>query len=961
VKTAAAFTKALAVAGFVDSGEKAVWRDHNLERADAALWSRAVKAGERVTIPGHTLDYVIMVKPAVMGGALESGFANPPLSARLRAYWWWLNGNVTREAITKDLEWMKRIGMGGGLVFDAGGASQQGHDEVPRGPRFGSPEWRGLFQHTLREAGRLGLEISLNIQSGWNLGGPMVTPDKAAKIVAWSQMTAHGPSNLVARLPTPQAAKEYYRDTFVLAYREKASPAVYKPIRKLAEKSAYHELGGSAADCSPLLEDDPATPGEEDVPVKDVFDLTDKLDQDGTLRWTVPDGEWEVLRFGYTGNGARVSTCSGGWYGLVLDYLDADALRWYWHEVIDPIIADAGPLAGNVWKMVQTDSWELGGVNWTATFPVEFRKRRGYDLRPWLPVLAGRIVESRDASNRFLNDFRRTIADCIADNHYGTMAALAREHGMGIQPESAGPHTAPLDGLMCYGRSEWPMSEFWVPSPHRPSDKARFFVKQAASAAHIYGKPVVCAEGFTSIGPHWNDVLWSSQKPSFDHEACAGLNLVFWHAFTCSPKEMGLPGQEYFAGTHFNPQITWANQAHAFVSYLNRCQFMLQQGRFVADVLYYYGDHVPNLARLKQDDPAKILPEYDYDVINQEVLLQASVKDGRVTLPSGMSYRVLALPNLKVMSLDVARKLRDLATAGATIVGPKPERCTGRQEDAELNRLADELWGTGKITTRTAREAVGVPPDVTGIPDWIHRSTGDAEIYFVCNQQAQPASHEISFRVTGKQPELWDAVAGTRRDAAAFTQKDGRTSVLLEFPAYGSMFVVFKKGIQNSESRIQNAAGTNVLKFKRVQELTGPWDVTFGKQKLTFDKLVDWTTRPEVCAFSGTATYRKVFDAPKTSGPLFLDLGDLSMLAEVRLNGKNLGVVWCLPWRVEITEAVKAAGNVLEMDVVNGWWNQLVGDPKKERMQTNIRLQPNAKPQASGLFGPVQILKAGTP
>ena len=892
---------------------------------------------------------------------LEQGFARPPISTRLRAYWWWLNGNVTKDSITKDLQWMKAIGMGGGLVFDAGGATQGGHAPVPAGPLYGSPAWRELFKHALREGDRLGLEIGLNLQSGWNLGGPMVTPDKAAKVIAWSQFQVQSPKTLSVVLPKPKARENFYRDSFVLAYRLKPGASTTeshlhtRPIRQLAQKSAYHELGGSATDCSPLLEDDPATPGEEDLHAKDVLDLSDKLDKDGTLRWNVPDGAWTILRFGYTNNGARISTSSGAWSGLVLDYLDAGAFRWYWHEVIDPIIADARPWCGTVWKMVQTDSWELGGVNWTATFPAEFRNRRGYDIRPWLPVIAGRIVESRDASNRFLADFRRTIADCVADNHYATMATLAHQHGLGIQPESAGPHTAPLDGLKCYGRSDWPMSEFWVPSPHRPTDEARFFVKQASSAAHIYGKTIVCAEGFTSIGPQWNDIVWSSQKPSFDHEACAGLNLVFWHAFTCSPREMGLPGQEYFAGTHFNPQITWANQAHAFVAYLDRCQFLLQQGQFVGDVLYYYGNHVPNIARLKKDDPAKVLPQYDYDVVNEEVLLQATVQDGRVTLPSGMSYRVLVLPNLKAMSLEVARKLRDLTAAGATIVGPKPERTTGRQDDAELKRIAGELWDSGRIAPRTAREAVGVAPDVEGIPDWVHRRSGAADIYFVCNQQGRPARHEIRFRVAGKQPELWDAVSGEHRDAAAFTQQDGRTMVPLEFPAYGSMFVIFRR------AATADGRGRNSLLLASVAELTGSWEVTYGKQKLTFDKLIDWTTRPELRSFSGTATYRKTFDAPNASGRLFLDLGSLSMLAEVRLNGKNLGVTWTPPFRVEITDSVKATGNALEVAVVNGWWNQLVGDPQHRHTQTNIRLKAGDRPQESGLLGPVRILAEERP
>ena len=165
------------------------------------------------------------------------------------------------------------------------------------------------------------------------------------------------------------------------------------------------------------------------------------------------------------------------------------------------------------------------------------------------------------------------------------------------------------------------MGKFWVPSPHRPKSVNRFYVKQASSVAHIYGKKYVAAEAFTSIGPHWNDVLWQAQKPSMDHEFCSGLNMIFFHTFTCSPKEMGIPGQEYFAGPHANPQVTWWEYSGTFIDYINRCHFMVQQGKFIADVLYYYGDHVPNVARLKEDDPAKVLPGYDYD-ITDEVILQ---------------------------------------------------------------------------------------------------------------------------------------------------------------------------------------------------------------------------------------------------------------------------------------------------------------------------------------------------
>jgi hypothetical protein len=823
-------------------------------------------------------------------------------------------------------------------------------------------------------------------------------------------------------LPAPNVRNNYYRDLFVVAYKLKpGAPAVVpaaggpaqphkesakdhaaaatppdlsraKPIQHLSEKSAYAELGFSASDCTPLLFDIPATPGEEDVAAADVVNLADELAAaagaaDGAsanppgplnLRWDAPAGDWAVIRFGCTNNGARVSTASGDWQGMVLDYADADALRWYWHEVIDPIIADVGPLTGKSWTMVQTDSWELGGVNWTPKLRDEFKRRRGYDPLPWLPVIAGRIVDSRDASNRFLTDLRRTIADCIADNHYGTMAELAHAHGLGIQPESAGPHTAPLDGLKCYGKSDWPMSEFWVYSPHRPTDEGRFFVKQAASAAHVYGKPIVCAEGFTSIGPQWNDILWSSQKPSFDHEACAGLNLVFWHAFTCSPAEDGLPGNEYFAGTHFDPQITWSKQAPAFVAYLNRCQSLLQLGHFDADVLYYYGNHVPNIARLKKDDPARILPQYDYDVINEEVLLTtATAPDGRITLPSGMSYRVLKLPDAPVLSLEAARKVRDLAAAGATIVGPRPTRATGRQDDAELLNIAGEAWDSGRITPRSARDALAglhVAPDVAGFPDWIHRTAGAAEIYFLSNQANEPFHGDVTFRVAGKQPELWDAVTAARRDAGAFHQADGGlTTVPLDLPPYGSLFVIFRKPAA-ATAAATDGHGTNTIATTPIGELSGPWTVSFdprwgGPASATFEALTDWTKRdePGICHYSGTATYRKTFDAPRTepnaAGPrIWLDLGDLSMLAAVRLNGRDLGVVWAPPFRVDVTDALKPTGNELEIDVVNGWYNRLLHDltlPENQRLlKTNIRLPKTAKPTPSGLYGPVRLLRS---
>lgn len=930
--------------------------------------------------------------------ALEAGFADPPQEARVRAYWWWLSGNVTRGAITRDLEWMKRTGLGGALIFDAGGGFEQGgHATVPEGPRFGSPAWRTLLRHALGEADRLGLEMSLSPQSGWNLGGPPVRPEDASKQVVWAEVRAEGPAEFDRLLPVPAHSEGFYRDIAVLAYRRNEAGS-RTPIRQLEFKSGTREMGGSAPNGGVLLTDVAPGPGEPDARAADVVDLRAQLDPTGRLRWQVPAGSWRILRLGYTNNGAHVSTSSGQWQGLVLDYLDPEAVRRYWRENVEPMLDELTPAERRALRYIQTDSWELGGVNWTANFAAEFRTRRGYDLTPYLPVIAGAIIESREASNRFLNDLRKTIGDCVADNHYGTLATLAHARGLGIHPESGGPHGGPFEALKCLGRNDIPMTEFWVPSPHRPNPDNRFFVKQAACAAHIYGKRLVAAEGFTSIGPQWNDLLWQSQKPSFDHEACSGLNRVFWHTVTCSPPEMGQPGQEYFAGTHFNPNVTWARQAPAFVSYLNRCQFLLQQGQPVADALYYYGDHVPNFVRLKEDDPAHVLPGFDYDVCNEEVLLtRLSVRDGRLVLPEGVAYRLLVLPERDVMSLEAARSIHRLVQAGATVIGPRPRKTSSLRDyprgDAELNALADDLWadcdgktvrehrfGQGRViwgkTARQVLKADGVPADfdypratADRVVDFIHRTDPRAEIYFVANQDERPAAFEAAFRVSGRQPELWDPLTGALRDAGTFRQAEGRTTLPLELAPYGSIFVLFRRPIA-ADAAGSGSGSRNFPQYASEQALTGPWTVAFdpkwgGPPTATFPELKDWTARPEpgIRYYSGTATYRTTFDLPaalRGAGQrLALDLGSVRNIAEVRLNGKPLGTLWAPPFRVPISEAVQAEGNVLEVAVTNTWYNRLAGDarlPEAERLtRTNIRLKPGAEPEPSGLLGPVRI------
>ena len=608
-------------------------------------------------------------------------------------------------------------------------------------------------------------------------------------------------------------------------------------------------------------------------------------------------------------------------------------------------------------------------------------------------MLAGRIVNSRAESDRFLFDYRQTLGDLAIDNHYKLFRDNAHKHGIGIHPESGGPHAVPIDAQRCLGWDDAPMSEFWAWSwTHRIGDANRFFVKQPASAAHTYGHKFVFAEGFTTIGPNWQEKIRDNLKPAFDKALCEGLNVLVWHAFVCSPAETGLPGQQYFAGTHLNPKVTWWEKSAPFFSYIDRCQFLLQQGHFSADVLYYYGDHVPNFTQFKRTDPAHCQPGYDYDVITAEALIErASVKDGKIFLPDGINYRVLVLPDRDQIALPVLKKIAELVKAGATVIGPKPARGETLENfagtDAGVQEIADELWSgnTGKgrvIAGKTAREvllAEGVAPDCevhasSGDFDYIHRTDESAEIFFIANRTNFAANATVAFRAPGKVPELWNAVTGERQFAPAYTEKDGRVFVPLEFSPCGSWFVVFRE----AASAHPATAKSNAPELQPLQEISGAWTVHFdpkwgGPETAQFDSLVSWPTRPEpgIKFYSGTAVYEKVFIVDNSkfktkNSKLFLDLGDVREIAEVKVNGQSCGTVWCPPWRVDVTDAVKNGDNQLQIEVVNFWPNRIIGDaslPKEQRLtQTNIRKLTAQTPlEPAGLLGPVQLLEAPAP
>jgi hypothetical protein len=932
---------------------------------------------------------------ATAADELASGFRNPPNTARPWVWWFWLNNNVSPESITRDLEQLKAKGVGGVTVYSL--AALRG--PVPAGPAFMSPQWRELFRHAVREADRLGLGVSLIGCSGWNAGGPWMTPADACKKYVQSTLTVKGPRKFAKKLPQPPTLERYW-DVDVQAF---PTPPPSQPDaarqRLLIVKSAQDSAGELPPTPirrlheTPLAELPPAAKPSV-IDAAQVIDLTARLAPDGTLTWDVPKGQWTILRTGCTLNGTRTQCGAPGDDGWDADPLRAAAIEDHFKHTTEVLARDVGGLAGKTFRSVQIDSWEINIPNWSQTFLADFRRFRGYDPRPYLATLAGHIVGSDEITDRFLHDYRRTLADCVAENYFGRFTTLANAQKLLNQSEAAGPcypKTMPFDALKNLGRCDIPMGEFWNEGSWGVNGPI-INGKQTAAAAHLYGKRLAAAEAFTSF-MQWMESP-ASLKLTADRAFCEGFNWLFIFS-TATREGDGIPGLEFHAGTHFNRKVTWWEQAKPFTDYLGRCSYLLQQGLFVADVCYYNGDGAPNLIEQKHVDPS-LGPGYDYDVCNAEVLLtRMSVHDGRIVLPDGMSYRLLVLPDRAAMPLEVLKKFRELVAAGATIVGPKPHRDTGLRDyprcDDEIRRLAAELWGNcdGKTVTehrfgkgrviwgkplREVLTAGSVPPDFefTGSPDasldYIHRKTDDVEMYFIVNRNGREEPLTCAFRVDGRQPEFWDPVTGEMRNAESYTIANGRTIVPLRLASYGSVFVVFR-----SPASATQKAGRNYPALKRLQELNGPWTVQFdpkrgGPGAVQFDQLVSWPTRPEdgVKFYSGTARYQKTFDlAQPLRGEgtrVYLDLGAVRDVAEVRLNGKSLGTLWTAPWQIDVTDAIKPTSNSLEIAVTNLWPNRLIGDaglpPEKRTTRTNIAFGSDQPLLESGLLGPLRILEA---
>lgn len=719
-----------------------------------------------------------------------------------------------------------------------------------------------------------------------------------------------------------------------------------------------------------------------------VIDLTGKMKPDGRLDWTPPPGQWTVLRLGYSLVGKENHPAPVEATGLEVDKLNAAHVREYLQHYFDLYAGAVGPeLFGKrgIQQMV-IDSTEVGQQNWTEHLVADFKRLRGYDPTPFLPALTGAAVSSPTVSDKFLWDFRRTVEELLATNHYGEIAKMARERGLETHGEALEIYRPTFGDDMEIRRwLDVPMAAMWT------YDTAKFpamltyeaDILGAASVAHIYGQNIVAAESLTSDLQPW---AWSpsSLKRYIDMEFVRGVNRVFIHTSVHQPIDKA-PGMTLFGyGQMFDRHESWAEMAKPWVDYMARASFMLQQGTFAADMAYFYGQEAPLTSLFGEKRVADVPDGYAFDFFNSDALEQLSVKDGTLVTKSGMAYRVLYLGGMsQYLTVAVLTKLKSLADEGAVIVGKRPLDTPSNADTPQaFKAAADAVFGVpGETAPRSvgkgqvfpsgvmadALAATGLKPDfaVSGTDAAVlhlHRRLVDGDVYFLNNRAGKAATFTATFRVAGKVPELWDAVTG-KSSPTSYAIRDGRTAVTLTMPAEGSVFVVFRKPAKKSSVTLP------ALKSTPVASITGAWTVSFqpgrgAPKAASLPSLAPWNenTDPGIKYFSGEGTYSKTFTMPgkRKNVRYMLDLGNVKELAEVTLNGKPVGGVWMHPYQLDITRALKPGKNLLRVKVANLWVNRLIGDAQpgvKEKISftTISTYRADAPLKPSGLIGPVVI------
>lgn len=927
---------------------------------------------------------------------LKTGFKNPQGTSRAKVYWWWLNGNMDTVRMKEELVAIKNAGLGGADIFEIGFRPD---GVMKAGPPFMGDESVRSIAFAIREATKLNLEIGLNLASSWNAGGSWITARHSAKSLYFSSTTASGGQSKI-QIPFPTVEKTDAKGKPRLIEFAADGKPVYR-----------HEVAVLAI---------PKKTGEK-LDTAKIINVSQFLNSErDELHWNVPDGEWEIQRFVCSSSGEQLKLPSPNSSGPIIDHFDSTATGFHFKYFIDRLKPLLGDFRKTALKNFYLASFEATGTVWTPTFAAAFKKLNGYDVVKFLPQLFNKDSFNKPEAENFKRDFDLTLSELMINNHYRKGKEIANKHGLALISESGGPgpplHNVPVEGIKALGSLDIPRGEFWI--NHSRWDETRdsidllMLVKEISAASHLYQRKITELEAFTSF-QNWQEGP-CDMRPIGDRAFAEGMSRAVIHGFTHNPTGTGFPGIGYYAGTHYNDKTTWWPKSKPFNDYLARISYILQETQFVADVLYYCGDRIPNFVSPKNTRFA-VGSGYDYEVINTEILLRdLTVKDGLLTLPYGACFKVLAIDEIQGKNPAVFVKLKQLSEQGAVITGKKSEKLLPSAMD-----IANQLWRENKIIETSPLQilqAQKIIPDFDypdkgserldyqhksqPLLDYTHSKKGDIEFYFVRNVSDKLVSRLCSFRQEDKSPELWDPKSGEVTPISIYNQVDGLIKIPLTFAPFASFFVVFNihnnnqhysevkfstyppgisylsDGIQFLETgEYTLIAGSKENKIQQnvsTRKIDGDWNVEFNKdwggpEATTFPELISWT-KSEVKGikyYSGSAIYTKSFKYEEQyKGRVYLDLGDVSKIADVWLNDKPLGITWTKPFRYDITAFIKPGENRLRVEVINTWSNRIIGDltSKKKYTRTNLTQQGSRELSwagtpliESGLLGPVTI------
>ena len=1044
-----------------------------------------------------TAVLALSLAQSAMAQGLYEQFADPPQEARPRVWWHWMDGNVSMDGITKDIEWMERAGIGGFHQFDAGGIGMR--PIVDETMPYDSPQWKVAMHYAMDLAAAKGMETAVASAPGWSsTGGPWVKPEDAMKKLTWRTLEVTGGTVQLLRLPAhfstpgtyqniPDGGQEepWFQHVATLAVKlpdaeltlqemgatvtssgghftvEQLSngdfsdavdlPAeggqawiqysfdVPRMIRALtlcggARRSVWRNTPPTYADRLEASEDgvtwkkvcdipsstsavmtmtipatrsrhfrlvttaprklaefvlhgvvkvnhaedkagfaaphdfaDYLTPESAD-PVTRVEDLS-LIDDNGRMIWDVPEGRWRIYRFGVSLTGKKNHPAPPEATGLEVDKLDPVAWEAYFKEFFR--IYEGAPI-----DYVLTDSYEAGQMTWTRNMFQEFKERRGYSLFPWLPALTGEILRSTEETERFLFDWRRTIGELMAEN-YDRLGGIAREAGYkGRYTEShENGHVFVGDGMDLKRTADIPMSAIWMDDAGAGSSipMAMADIRESASVAHIWGQNIVAAESFTTSGAGGKNYSYcpENMKNTADIALSCGLNRFVIHESSHQPDDTHKPGLDLLGyGQWFNRHDTWAEEARPWIDYLARSSYLLQQGHFKADILYYYGED-NCITGLFGNKLPEIPAGYAYDFVNPYGLqLSVFPVDGRLITESGMSYKLLVLgPNCRTMSCKLLERILYMAKAGIPICGTFPERCASLVDHQEnFDRLLAQLRPYFlDMSVEDALQAKGFEPEFIGPQDWayVHRETYSEDIYWFRNFSGEAASDVIMVRAGKGQPRVLDPVTGQARRINASTSSDGYRFFQLKLEANDAKFVVIPKAAEE-------AIPMGHPRKYPLLTLDGSWKLSFesglgAPSTAVFDHLMSYTESkdPAIRYYAGTVVYRKTFNLKKKewkeASAFEIDLGEVKNLARVTVNGHDLGVVWKAPFRVEIpAEFLNPGSNDLEVKVINLWPNRIIGDLQPDAVRKWTYTASNwytadSPLLPSGLLGPVTL------